>query len=502
MNEVEIKRLLNHCAGIMHSIILPEITPRGCIVVRDLKGGLYEDDVATHHLSELLIQIDRKRFSSIIESVVKWFIKERGDLHNPFFVTTLSHTGNISSENIKNLVEKSILSQKRKSGLIDMYAAFLDGGSIFSTLWAVEILLSTQVRNEYEDIIKTALKAIWNNWDDIHRSSFKGFFLELLLRFEKNDELPDPKIILNEIIREQKDNGLWDESYLYTFYIIGNLTYAANWYSEVIKIVDKSLINLFELNKEVDELPSFIKEIASKYSESLFLQTCMRSIIAADRYLKFNGYGNELSETLTNNIVGTWPTLYYHARLLEARVKERERQYEDIEKEFKHIRQKSRKLLEKSPYSKNIFIMMPLKPYMDGDERYVTLVKQIKNILKKEGYTAWVATDMQLDSTLWNNVAAYLEACKYGIAIFTRREKKEGDKIIEEEYFNPNVSLEIGFMLARGKKVLILKDKMLKQITTDLVGHLYEEFELNKPRQINKIIRRWIREIREKEKEK
>jgi len=499
MEKIQLKRLVEHCVDITSSIIIPEITPKGCILVRSPDGTVYEDDVTTHHLVELLTQLDSERFSSIIKSAIEWFVKERSDLHNPFFVDTIISARSISDKDIKKLIEKSILLRKRKSGLIYMYAAFLDGGDIFSTLWATRILLSTPIKNEYSETIKEALVAVWKNWNDIHRTSFKGFFLELLLKAKIDNDLPNPKTVIDEIIHEQKENYLWDSSYLYTFYILGNLASAADEYPYVLEIIEETLIKLFELNKDLDGPPAFIKETLNKSVESLFLQTCIRAVISADKYLKLIGFGNEIPENLTNKFVGTWPILFYRNRVLEARVKEMESQYENIEKEFKHIRRKVRKLLEESPYEKNVFIMMPLTPYLKGKKLYVELVKEVKNTLKKEGFRGWVATDIQLDSVLWNNVAAYMEACKYGIAIFTRRKRQEEDKIIEEEYFNPNVSLEIGFMLARGKKVLILKDKPLQKMATDLVGHLYEEFDLENPESVRRIIRKWIREIKGEE---
>ena len=43
--------------------------------------------------------------------------------------------------------------------------------------------------------------------------------------------------------------------------------------------------------------------------------------------------------------------------------------------------------------------------------------------------------------------------------------------------FNPNVSLEVGYMLGLGKSVCFLKDRTLKTLHTDLVGKLYRSFD-------------------------
>jgi len=75
-----------------------------------------------------------------------------------------------------------------------------------------------------------------------------------------------------------------------------------------------------------------------------------------------------------------------------------------------------------------------------------------------------------------------MHGCDFGLAVFDR---------ITEDDFNPNVSLEVGYMLGMGKDVLLLKDKTLKSLPTDLTGKLYKEFdttdiESTMPQQIDK----------------
>ena len=78
------------------------------------------------------------------------------------------------------------------------------------------------------------------------------------------------------------------------------------------------------------------------------------------------------------------------------------------------------------------------------------------------------ADDKQYHDDLLSNVQTYLYGCGFGIAVFER---------IEAEDFNPNVSLEVGYMLAMKKPVCLLKDQTLKTLPTDLVGKLYKEFD-------------------------
>jgi hypothetical protein len=59
--------------------------------------------------------------------------------------------------------------------------------------------------------------------------------------------------------------------------------------------------------------------------------------------------------------------------------------------------------------------------------------------------------------------------CRFGIAVFER---------IEDDSFNPNVSLEVGHMMGLGKPVCFLKERTLKTLHTDLVGRLYKWFDM------------------------
>lgn len=48
---------------------------------------------------------------------------------------------------------------------------------------------------------------------------------------------------------------------------------------------------------------------------------------------------------------------------------------------------------------------------------------------------------------------------------------------IDHRDFNPNVSLELGYMLGKHKRCLILKERRLQQLPTDVVNRLYKPFD-------------------------
>jgi len=114
--------------------------------------------------------------------------------------------------------------------------------------------------------------------------------------------------------------------------------------------------------------------------------------------------------------------------------------------------------------SKTAFIIMQF----GSTKPHAALVTCIKETLKKHGILALRADDKQYMDDLFPNIKTYMHACDFGVAVFDR---------ITEDDFNPNVSLEVGYMLGMGKTVLLLKDKTLKYLQTDLTGKLYKQFD-------------------------
>jgi predicted nucleotide-binding protein len=136
-----------------------------------------------------------------------------------------------------------------------------------------------------------------------------------------------------------------------------------------------------------------------------------------------------------------------------------------------------------------------MTPYR-SDTRYEKMIQIIRETLRKKGVNSWLASDKKMEPTLWENVQAFMLACKYGIAIFTRGDESEGNTVENAaSHFNPNVSIELGFMLSRGKEVLLLKDKALEKMPSDMMGSLYRDFDLDAPEQsLAGILENWCKE--------
>lgn len=117
---------------------------------------------------------------------------------------------------------------------------------------------------------------------------------------------------------------------------------------------------------------------------------------------------------------------------------------------------------------------------------HLNIVGSIKQALAPHGIAALRADEKDYHADLYPNILTYLHGCGFGIAIFER---------IEQDEFNPNVSLEVGYMIALGKRVCLLKDQTLPKLHTDLVSKLYKEFDPQDPiGSIPPVMERWMKD--------
>ncbi len=100
------------------------------------------------------------------------------------------------------------------------------------------------------------------------------------------------------------------------------------------------------------------------------------------------------------------------------------------------------------------------------------IIDVIRNALAKHDIVGLLAKDRQYHDNLKENILTYLHGCGFGIAVFER---------IESNDFNPNVSLEVGYMLALQKPLCYLKDETLPNLHTDIIGTLYKSFDTRAP---------------------
>ncbi|SRR6266446_3846315 len=132
--------------------------------------------------------------------------------------------------------------------------------------------------------------------------------------------------------------------------------------------------------------------------------------------------------------------------------------------------------------SKSAFVMMRF----GKTKAHTAILETLRKTLGKHGITALRADDKDYHDDLFWNILTFMHGCGFGVAVLER---------IEQEHFNPNISLEIGYMLALGKPILLLKDKTLQALNTDLIGRLYKTFD---PQAIQETIapevERWLKD--------
>ena len=132
---------------------------------------------------------------------------------------------------------------------------------------------------------------------------------------------------------------------------------------------------------------------------------------------------------------------------------------------LEHLEPHLRAFLEDHPDpTRNVFVMMRFHPSPQLTEVYGTIEKT----LEARNMTAIRVDARDYSSDLWTNIEVCITGCQYGIAVF---------EDIDQRDFNPNVALEVGYMLARRKRVLILKEKRLPNVPSDIAGKLYKPWD-------------------------
>lgn len=133
---------------------------------------------------------------------------------------------------------------------------------------------------------------------------------------------------------------------------------------------------------------------------------------------------------------------------------------------------------------KNVFIMIR---YGKGDE-YRRIENTIKETLKRYKFTGALARDRTFQDQLWDQIRFCMEFSRYGIAVFEENP--------EHPEFNPNVFVELGFMMGLGRKILILKERELRPLPSDLLGHLYVPFSRDTlESDIDAAVTKWLFDI-------
>lgn len=154
-------------------------------------------------------------------------------------------------------------------------------------------------------------------------------------------------------------------------------------------------------------------------------------------------------------------------------------------------------MIRRSPFSTNdkskcCFVMMR---YRDS-KKFGQIEKAVRDTLKKYHVEAGLAKDKAEQPLLWANVCAYMDNAKFGVAIFDNIACYQQG----EPRANPNICMELGYMLAKGADCLILRDianhnDKNSKLFADLDGHIVQNFNSNKPMKfLEDTVSNWIQQ--------
>lgn len=134
-------------------------------------------------------------------------------------------------------------------------------------------------------------------------------------------------------------------------------------------------------------------------------------------------------------------------------------------------------------YMNNCFLIMSF----ENSKFHTEITQLLEKHLHKYQINLIRADYKNYSDELWRNIQTYLHGCRYAFAVFER---------ISTEQFNPNVSLEVGYVLSMQKKICLLKERTLPKLPTDIVGRLYYEFDIqNMNQSIERAIDKWANDI-------
>lgn len=134
---------------------------------------------------------------------------------------------------------------------------------------------------------------------------------------------------------------------------------------------------------------------------------------------------------------------------------------------FEYLKRYVDLFLDEYPhYDRNVFVVMPF-----STEASVEIYNAIEKSLYDHGLIPLRADKHAFAPALWWNVVTYMIGSSYGVVVY-----EPTDTIT----FNPNVSIEAGFMSALDKQVLFLSNGYQKTLPVDFSGHLFKTFSPSK----------------------
>lgn len=133
--------------------------------------------------------------------------------------------------------------------------------------------------------------------------------------------------------------------------------------------------------------------------------------------------------------------------------------------------------------NRNVFVMTRFRESAE----HLAISSAIVSTLEDYGLVAARADRDIKDDELWSNVHQCMDSAHYGVAVFDT---------IGGEALSPNVSLELGYMLAQRKRCLLLRETGVPLLPADLAGHLCRPFDARHAAEsVPNAVRAWLGEL-------
>jgi CheY-like chemotaxis protein len=150
-----------------------------------------------------------------------------------------------------------------------------------------------------------------------------------------------------------------------------------------------------------------------------------------------------------------------------------------------NIQQELEKFKKEHGGKKTAFIMTPFSDSHKDTIEKINEILQTNNII---GHIANAPGGENHDNLL-PNIQVFLHGCDFGIGIYSNVSDIGGVDL----KINPNLSLEVGYMLALQKKVGLLKDNSLPRLNSDLDEKLYIPFNIHNPVDLKEKLEIWLK---------
>jgi hypothetical protein len=144
-----------------------------------------------------------------------------------------------------------------------------------------------------------------------------------------------------------------------------------------------------------------------------------------------------------------------------------------------------RRFFDEFPFETNAFAMtrFPDPKEKQKLDPIADAIEAARGACQHRGLHLHLASDRKIMPEVWSNVAAHMWGCRYGIAFIEEHTEKG---------INLNMSIEVGSCLALGRRLALLRDETVKNMPSDLVGHIYHPLDLTRPNSVTDQIDKWL----------